>query len=181
MTAANRAASSDMTIMLTALSLWSPRRWGFALLGSILTALLVALPTAVIPNPIFGRAIEVTWWSYPVVVITALLGGLLIATYVRDEAPGIDPEATVDARDSEADRASRLGVAAAFVSFVAVGCPVCNKLVLVALGTSGAVAWFAPIQPFLALASIALMAVALVIRLRNETSCRVRPSPDRIS
>ena len=45
----------------------------------------------------------------------------------------------------------------------AVGCPVCNKLVLLALGASGAVSWFAPIQPFLAIASVVLMAVAMVL------------------
>ena len=35
--------------------------------------LLVAIPTAVIPTPIFGREVGVTWWSYPVVVASAVL------------------------------------------------------------------------------------------------------------
>lgn len=111
----------------------------------------------------FGRAIAVTWWSYPIVIVTGMLGGLLLATYVKE--PGID--------DPPEKRASRLGVAGAFLSFFAVGCPVCNKLVLLALGASGAVAWFAPLQPILAVASVVLMAWALRIRLRNEMSCRV--------
>jgi hypothetical protein len=38
------------------------------------------------------------------------------------------------------------------------------------------VTWFAPIQPLLALASIALMVVALRLRLRNESACRI-PAP----
>lgn len=134
-----------------------------AVLGGIATAVLVALPTAVIPSPVFGRAIAVTWWSYPVVILTGILGGLLLATYVKE--PGIS--------DPTEQRASRLGVAGAFLSFFAVGCPVCNKLVLLALGASGAVAWFAPLQPILAIASVVLMAWALRIRLRNEVSCRI--------
>jgi hypothetical protein len=155
--------TTDSWLMLRALRTWSSRRWLVAILGGIATAVLVAVPTAVIPNPVFGRAIDVTWWSYPVVVLTGILGGLLVATYVREDAdPGQDT-----------DRASRLGVAGGLVSFFAVGCPVCNKLVLLALGASGAVTWFAPLQPFLAVLSIALMAVALRIRLRNEASCRV--------
>ena len=130
---------------------------------------MVALPTAVIPNPVFGREIGVTWWSYPVVIVTAILGGLLIATYVRPRDAGPDP---ADADESEElDRASKLGMAGAVVSFFAVGCPVCNKLVLLALGTSGAITWFAPIQGYLALASVALMAVALRARLRGEIAC----------
>ena len=33
--------------------------------------------------------------------------------------------------------------------------------------------WFAPVQPFLAAASVVLMAVALRIRLKNQVSCTV--------
>ncbi len=36
----------------------------------------------------------------------------------------------------------------------AIGCPVCNKLVVLALGFSGALAYFEPIQPALALAGL---------------------------
>lgn len=139
-----------------------------ALVAGIGVAVLVALPTAVIPTPVFGRAIAVTWWSYPVVVLTGILGGLLFATYVQERGP--DPVAPPD---EDVDRASRLGVAGALVSFFAVGCPVCNKLVFLALGATGAVTWFAPIQPLLAIASVVLMAIALRLRLRNERSCRV--------
>ena len=149
---------------------WTARRWWTAVAAGLVVAVLVALPTAVIPNPVFGRAIAVTWWSYPVVLVTGVLGGLLFATYVR-EPRLTDPGAS--AYGNERDTASRLGVAGALVSFFAVGCPVCNKLVLLALGASGAVTWFAPVQPFLAVASVVLMAVALRLRLRNDRSCRL--------
>lgn len=152
--------------MVDALRLWSVRRWRVAVLGGIATAVLVALPTAVIPNPVFGRAVEVTWWSYPIVVLTGILGGLLLATYVTESA--LEEE-----RPPEEARASRLGIAGAFIAYFAVGCPVCNKLVLLAVGASGAMTWFAPIQPFLAVASVILMAVALRIRLKNQVSCAV--------
>ena len=56
-----------------------------------------------------------------------------------------------------------LATVGGLVSFFAVGCPVCNKLVLLALGASGAVSWFAPVQPVLAVASVALMAWALAL------------------
>lgn len=159
--------SNGMDAMVTALRMWSTVRWLIAAGAGLLTALLVALPTAVIPNPVFGRAIEVTWWSYPVVILTGILGGMLLATYVRE--PGI---AEGQASDS-VDKPGKLGAAGALLSFFAVGCPVCNKLVLLALGASGAISWFAPIQPILAIASIVLMAVALVVRLRGEVSCSV--------
>jgi hypothetical protein len=147
---------------------WSRTRWLVAVLGGLIIAVLVALPTAVIPNPVFGRSIAVTWWSYPVVVVTAILGGLLVATYVRTGEPS-----AAEPNEDEIDGATKLGMAGTLVTFFAVGCPVCNKLILLALGASGAVTWFAPFQPFLAVASVALMAVALRIRLRNEASCSI--------
>jgi len=152
--------------VIDALRTWSARRWRVAVLGGIATAILVALPTAVIPNPIFGRAVEVTWWSIPVVVLTGILGGLLLATYVRE--PGLTEE-----QPAQEARASKLGLAGGFIAFFAVGCPVCNKLVLIALGASGAMTWFAPVQPFLAVASVVLMAAALRVRLKNQVSCSV--------
>lgn len=154
---------------------WPARRWAAALLGSVIVGLVVALPTAVIPNPVFGRAVEVTWWSYPTVLVSAVLGGLLLASYVRIPAVG-QPDAPADRADgeqAEVDRASKLGMAGGFIAFFAVGCPVCNKLVLLALGASGAMTWFAPVQPLLAITSVILMAVALRIRLRNQVSCAV--------
>ena len=144
---------------IDALRLWTPRRWGIALVSGLAVAALVALPTAVIPNPIFGRAVEVTWWSYPVVILSGIFGGLLLATYIRE--PGAE----------EIDKAAKVGTVGGFLAFFAVGCPVCNKLVLLALGTSGAMSWFAPVQPFLAVASVVVMAWALRIRLRGMVSC----------
>lgn len=139
-------------------------------------ALLVGLPTDVVPNPVFGRSIGVTWWSYPVLAVTAVLGGLLIATYVR-EVPaitaGADTGAAADAGVSEADqRLARRGGIGGLLSFFAVGCPVCNKLVLVALGTTGARRWFEPVQPLLAAASLMLLWAALRGRLRDD-ACRL--------
>jgi hypothetical protein len=151
--------------MFDALRLWTSRQWAIATASGVVIAILVALPTAVIPNPVFGRAIEVTWWSYPTVILTGVLGGLLIGTYVR--TPG--------AASESADAPLKLGTAGGLISFFAVGCPVCNKLVLLALGTSGAMSWFAPLQPILALASIVILGWALRMRLRGAVACEVAP------
>jgi hypothetical protein len=155
-------------LRVDALRMWSTRRWMSALVGALLTALIVGLPTDVIPNPVFGRPIDVTWWSYPVLVATAALGGLLIATYVRDP----DDLAPDDA-DDELDRPGKTGGLGGLLSFFAVGCPTCNKLVVVALGSTGALDWFAPAQPVLAVASLALLAWALRARLRGQIACRI--------
>lgn len=142
------------------LAAWPQRRWWVALLGGAATVLVVGLPTAMIPNPVFGREIPTTGWAWPVLAATAVLGGLLGATYVR----GAGDEA-----------GSRAGVAGGLLAYFAVGCPVCNKLALLALGYAGALQWFAPIQPWLAAGGVLLLGYALDRRLRGEVACPVRP------
>lgn len=145
---------------------WTPRQVAVAALGAVVVALLIGVPTDVIPNPVFGRPVPVTWWSYPTLLVTAVLGGLLVGTYVRRDSA---PPSTLD----EIDQPTRNGSVAGLLSFFAVGCPVCNKLVIVALGTTGARQWFEPIQPLLAVASIVLLAWALRARLRSVDACRI--------
>jgi hypothetical protein len=54
--------------------------------------------------------------------------------------------------------------------------PVCNKLVVLLLGVSGALTVWALLQPVLGLASVALLGWALRTRLAAERSCPV-PTP----
>jgi hypothetical protein len=148
-------------LALTSISLWGVRRWGAAVAGAVAIALAIGLPTEMIPNPWFTRMMPVVWWNYPVWIATAVLGGLLLATYVREDHHLLD------------ERPARRGGIGGVLAFFAVGCPVCNKLVVVALGTSGAMSWFAPVQPLLAVAALALLAVALRGRLRGQVRCAV--------
>jgi hypothetical protein len=147
---------------------WDRRQWSTAVLAGAVVTLAVGLPTDVIPNPVFGRPVPVTWWSYPVLALTGVLGGLLAATYVRRDRTS----------EVELDRPGRTGGVAGALSFFAVGCPVCNKLVVVALGTTGARQWFEPFQPVLAVASVVLLGWALRTRLRSAVVCRVRTHVD---
>ncbi|PIE32273.1 MAG: hypothetical protein CSA55_03625 [Ilumatobacter coccineus] len=155
--------------LVSVFATWTRRRWITAIVAAVITALAVGLPTDVIPNPVFGRAIEVTLWSYPSLVITSILAGLLIATYVREP----DVESETPPTNAGLDRPGRAGGIGGFLTFFAVGCPTCNKLVIIALGSSGALDWFAPAQPILAIASIALLGWALKTRLANQISCAV--------
>lgn len=146
-----------------ALALWPARRWAVAVVAGVASALAVGIPTDVVPNPLFGRSVPVQWWNYPILAFTAVLGGLVIASYSggRPDTPG---------RAS----AGRLGPLGGALSFFAVGCPTCNKLVLVLAGSSGALTVWAPLQPLLGTLSVALLAVAAVRRLSGEVAC---PAP----
>lgn len=138
-----------------------------------MTVLVVGVPTDVIPNPLFDRPVEVTWWSWPVLVATGVLAGLLAATYVRNDARGENGVENGAENGIEADRSVRLGGVGGLLAYFAVGCPVCNKFVLLALGATGAMEFFAPIQPVLAVAGVVVLAIALRVRLRTATACPV--------
>lgn len=176
---------------------WPTRRLLVALAGAAVTVLVVAIPTALIPNPVFGREIAPEPWAWPTLWVTAALSGLLLATYVRlpgevsgeergaaAHAPGgaTAPGGTTgpggEARAGERlDPPGRAGAVGGLLGFLAVGCPVCNKVALLALGYTGALQWFAPLQPWLAVAGIALLAYALSRRLATEATgaCAVAP------
>lgn len=141
---------------------WPARRWLTAAGVAVLTILVTAIPTAMIPTPVFSREIPTTAWAWPVLTVTSVLAGMVTATYVKRRDP-----------DEGGERGSRLGMVGAFTTFFAVGCPVCNKLVLIALGYSGALQYFAPVQPFLAATAIVVLLWALMVRVRRERSCRI--------
>ena len=165
-------ATVDVVSTLAVLRRWSLRRWLVVVVAAVGSFLALGLPTDVIANPWFGRqGTPVEPWAYPVLLVTAALAGLLFATYVRDRGTGhaLDSQTGV----VDVDTPGRMGGLGGLVSFFAIGCPVCNKVVVVALGTSGALSWFAPIQPYLGLASLTLLAWALHARLRGESACPV--------
>lgn len=142
------------------------------MVASLATLLVVAVPTAMIPTPVFGREVPTTPWAWPALVLTSVLSGLLVGTYVRDAAvPG--EQGSADEADGRVEGRSegRAGAVGGVLTFLAVGCPVCNKLALLALGYTGAIQWFAPVQPWLAVGAVGLLGWALVRRLGAQEAC----------
>src|SRR5262245_47968438 len=138
------------------------RFWVLAVPPTVLAGLVVGIPTAVVPSPLFTRMTPVRPLDYGFWFVSSVLLGMLGATYLvrrRDDAGGAENQA----------------VGGGILSVLAVGCPICNKLVVLALGVSGALTYFAPIQPLLGLASVALLAHALRLRFRQMSgTCAVR-------
>ena len=140
------------------------RRLVVGVLAAVLVGLLIGIPTGIIETPWYTRMTPALWWNYPVWALSSLLSGALVATYVRDASAPLP--ATEGGKT----------LAGTMLSFFAVGCPICNKLVVLALGVSGALTWFAPIQPLLAVASLGLLGYALWARRRTAVACRLRAS-----
>lgn len=130
---------------------------------ALAAAVFIGVPSDLIDTPIFGRPVETRPIDYVIWAITSALIGLVFA--IRLPATHADEQERNDMRT----------VWGGFVSFLAVGCPVCNQLVVVLLGTSGALSWWAPAQPFVGAAAIGLVLWALSKRLNTYemTSCPV--------
>lgn len=137
-----------------------PRFVLLAAMGAVLSAILLGIPTAIIPNPVFHRIIDAGPANYFFWASTSVVTGALLASYALPR--------TVK------DRAAEAGLGGGFLAYLAVGCPLCNKAVVALLGASGTVSIFQPIQPFLGALSLVLASVALAIRLRGiRRGCRI--------
>ena len=141
---------------------WEMRRYLVALVAGVGWLAISGVPTDLIGTPLFARMTPAEWWNYPLWVAGAVLVGLLVATYFAD--PGRDRPVA-----SHGGKVFGSGLLSVF----AVGCPVCNKLVVLALGAGGALTYFAPLQPVLGLFTLGVLLYALRARLGSERSCAV--------
>ena len=137
-----------------------PRFWTVAVLATGGSLLLLGVPTAVVPNPFFIRMTPTETFNILVWLLSAPLIGLLVATYVRPPSRSFGRERS----EPGAGRTTLGGVAA----YLAIGCPICNKVVVAALGVSGALNYFAPLQPIIGAGSLVLLGATLVWRLRDR-------------
>jgi hypothetical protein len=138
------------------------RYWLLVAPTAIAASLIVGIPTAVIASPLFTRMTPTRPLDYVFWVVTSILLGLVGATYL------VGPQ-----REAEVTQNKVAG--GGLLSVLAVGCPICNKLVVLALGVSGALTYFAPIQPLIGVASVALLVYALRSRLQQVNgACPVR-------
>lgn len=143
--------------------------WPYLTAGLAGVAWLFAsgIPTGIIETPFYVRMTPVEWWNYPFWIVHSVLVGTLAATYV----PGRDPGPTgVNSPDGRGFAGSMGG---GLLTVFAIGCPVCNKLVVLALGFGGAMTYFAPVQPFLGFLSTGLLLYGLRLRLSGARSCPV--------
>lgn len=148
------------------------RRYLIALpLATVAAALFIGIPTDVLPNPWFTRMTPVRTLDIVLWPLTSVAVGALLATFFLPSTQAVRHELSA-------------GAGGGLLSALAVGCPVCNKLVVLALGFSGALTYFAPVQPVLGAAALGMTLVVLRRRLRQlsgacATAASVPGSPPR--
>lgn len=149
---ASRAAVSTYLAELgSALRMFSLRGWLVGAIGAAATLVLIGVPTAIIDTPFFIRMIPVRPQDYAIWIATGLLVGLIAGTF---------------AVPSTSENEGKV-ISGGFLSYLAVGCPICNKLVVLLLGASGALSYFGPLQLYIGVASLLLLTWTLRLRVRS--------------
>ncbi|TVR75496.1 MAG: hypothetical protein EA415_03730 [Sphaerobacteraceae bacterium] len=124
----------------------------YGLGAGVVSFLVLAISTTIIPNPIFPREETVRTFDYVVLgIVTALAIGLGVTYAMPQRCP------------LQRNKLYSGGV----LAFLAIGCPVCNVAVVALIGTGGAMAWFAPVQPLIGIAAIGMLSFALAIQIRD--------------
>lgn len=137
------------------------RFWPAAVSATLLSLLILGIPSAVIPNPLFIRMLPTDAVNVAVWLLSAPLAGLIIATYVA--------KPHLSGFTAGGDRGFVPASAGGVAAYLAIACPICNKIIVAVLGVSGALNVIAPLQPLIGVASIAMLAATLVWRLRQRS------------
>ena len=133
-----------------ALRLFGTRGWFVAAAAGFATLLVVGVVTAIVDSPLFVRMTPVRAQDYAIWLASGLLMGLITGTFVGPAPVRHEGKA----------------FSGGLLSVLAVGCPICNKLVVFLLGASGALTIFGPAQLYLGALSVALLAWTFRLRAR---------------
>ena len=148
-------------VTVAPLRYWPRERWTTAAGVGAVAFVLIGEVGQTLPPASVGRMYPVLWWNWVTLVASAVLLGLIAATFlgsVRQRVLG-----------------GTGGGAAGIVAAVAMACPVCSPLAIPLLGAGGVLAFLAPDRGWIALAALLVLGVTLLMRLRAEVSCPVPP------
>ena len=138
--------------------MFDQRFWQWSALFAVGAALILGLPTRLIPNGIWTRTVPTSAFDYLIWILSFLLIGPLAAIMVLYPMPKV--------ASHQSGGKVRL-VTSSVLSFLSVGCPVCNKIVVFFLGLGGAMTIFNPVRPWLGIFSVLILGVTLVLRVRT--------------
>jgi hypothetical protein len=146
------------------LAAFSRRQWKVAGWSYLAALLIMGVAGETLPGASVGRVVPIQWWNYVTLILSPPLIALIAATFVPPGQPG---------------RSRRWGKTGTGVGgaagTLAMACPVCNPLAIPVFGAAGILSFLAPYRGVIALASIGLLALTLLLRLRTARTCQVAP------
>ena len=140
----------NIETLAAGLSMFTPKAWFMTTLAATIGLAAIGLTTAIFENWFFVRMTPVRAQDYVIWILSSVLIGLIVGTYFVANSTSGDGKI----------------VSGGVLSVLAVGCPTCNKLVVLLLGTTGALTFFAPLQLYIGIASVLLLGWTLVLRAK---------------
>jgi len=138
---------------------------------SYLAALLImGVAGETLPGASAGRVVPVQWWNYVTLILSPPLIALIAATFVPAGQP----------RRSRRWGKTGTGVGGA-AGTLAMACPACNPLAIPIFGAAGILSFLSPYRGVISLASVVLLAVTLLLRLRTARTCQLAPQAGKLS
>jgi len=144
------AIRKHIEMLAAGLSMYTPKAWAITISAAAIGLVVIGLPTAIYETPFFVRMTPVRAQDYVIWLLSSVLIGLIIGSYFV-------------ARSTSGDGKILSG---GLLSVLAVGCPTCNKLVVLLVGTTGALTLFAPLQLYIGVASVLLLGWTLLLRAK---------------
>src|SRR5215831_20166018 len=146
------------------MAMWSRRQWKVAGWSYLVALLIMGVAGETLPGASVGRVVPIQWWNYVTLILSPPLIALIVATFVLPGQP----------RKGRRWAKTGTGVGGA-VGTLAMACPVCNPLAIPIFGAAGVLSFLAPYRGIIALASIVLLALTLLLRLRTTRTCQLAP------
>jgi len=125
---------------------------GFASATSLF--LLFGLVTDLIPNPFFLRMVPIVFLDYFFLTSSSLLLGSYISINLYNK--NISKKCDISTYSG--------GVG----SFLAFGCPVCNKILLILFGATTLLTYFEPYRHLLGFISLSILSAALYFKVKKN-------------
>lgn len=133
---------------------------GIGLLAFGILVLLFGIPTALLPNPWFRRMIPARAADY----VFLLLNSALLAGYIALH---------LYEKHELRKGADALAASGGLLNILAVGCPVCNALLVALFGTSAIMAYIEPARVWIGVATSLLVGVAVYLKIKKVKSCKL--------
>lgn len=127
--------------------------WIIGILSSIGIFIIFGVPTALIPNPWFIRMIGKNSFDYGFLILSSILLGAYIGVHYY--------------KKNTAKKCAAVTYSGGIGSFLAFGCPICNKLLVLLFGATALMVYLEPYRPILGFVSIALLGGALYWRIKK--------------
>jgi len=157
------AIRNYLNTLTAGLSMYTGKAWAITILAAAIGLVVIGLPTAIFENPFFVRMTAVRSQDYVIWILSAVLMGMIAGSYFVAGSRSGDGKI----------------ISGGLLSVVAVGCPTCNKLVVLLLGATGALTFFAPLQRYIGVASVLLLGWTLVLRTKAlADTCTVYQVPN---